>query len=304
MRLPFLSENKFLVRLLLLLLVMGSIITLSCLAWKFQSTRGELFGFQSTEMAMAQYTSKHVVGDLGGMKVRIPMYCAEYVEYDGDPGFGEKRKASVSERTFESKLRSFVIDARLPEMTCLENAQMRDDKRQQFLKKDNSWVSIGINAGEIYPKSGAEAAERNARAVINSIDAPTKFWFANYERLQESPYGLEAYVVTGLDPRSGRPAKESENTDDIFIHHSESGKADTYISCSKTNVPGGVASCQMRFGMEPKAQVYLKVRFVRSRLPQWREIRQSTIDFLTKFEVREGTSDASGQSSTPSSLSK
>jgi hypothetical protein len=26
------------------------------------------------------------------MKVRIPRHYAEYVEYDGDPGFGEKRK--------------------------------------------------------------------------------------------------------------------------------------------------------------------------------------------------------------------
>ena len=49
-------------------------------------------------------------------KVRIPRHYAEYVEYDGDPGFGEKRKGPVPERTFESKLSSFGMDVRFPDM--------------------------------------------------------------------------------------------------------------------------------------------------------------------------------------------
>ena len=65
-------------------------------------------GFLPPEMAMAQYTPKDVIGDLGGMKVRIPRHYAEYVTYDDDPGFGEKRKGGRPERTFDSRLRSFV----------------------------------------------------------------------------------------------------------------------------------------------------------------------------------------------------
>jgi hypothetical protein len=49
--------------------------------------------FQPPEMAAAQFSRGVVVGDLGGMPVAIPRHFAEYVEYDGDPGWGETRKA-------------------------------------------------------------------------------------------------------------------------------------------------------------------------------------------------------------------
>lgn len=241
-----------------------------------------MFGLQSPQMALAQYTPKDVIGDLGGLKVRIPKYCAEYVEYDADPGFGERRKGSVSERTFESKLRSFGIDARFPEMKCKQSKEMREDYRYQFLKPDNAWVSIGINAGEIYP--GVEAANRHAKLVISSIDKKTEFWVDNYEKIPSLVFGLDAYVVTGIDPYSGRPARESEKTKDKFFSYGEAGTADTYISCGRTYVSGGVATCSMGFSMEPKAKVLVNVRFARSRLPQWREIRQATIYFLASFE--------------------
>jgi len=39
------------------------------------------YGFQSSKMAMAQYTPKDVIGNLGGMRVRISRHCAEIVEF-------------------------------------------------------------------------------------------------------------------------------------------------------------------------------------------------------------------------------
>jgi hypothetical protein len=250
-------------------------------------------------MALAQYTPNDVIGDLGGMKVRIPRHCAEYVEYDGDPRWGEKRKGPAPDRTFESRLSSFGIDARFPDMKCKENKEMREDYRRQWLEQDNPWVSIGINAGKIYP--GVEAADRHAKSVVNSIDKPTEFWFENYERLPKLVFGLNAYVVTGVDPYSGKPARESVKTNDKFFQYSKAGTADTYISCGRTNVPGGVASCSMSYSVEPTAKVLVRVRFVRSRLSEWREIRQSVIDLLSSFDVCEGDS---GRPSSPSSHTK
>ena len=249
-----------------------------------ESVRVSMAGFQPPEMAMAQYTPKDVIGDLGGMKVRIPHACAEYVEYDGDPGFGEKRKGPVPERTFESKLSSFGIDARLPDMRCKENEELRNDRHRTFLTQDKPWITISINAGNRYPTAGANAADSRSRLhVMNTLEHPTKYWWANYERLPESAYGLEAYVVTGINPRTQNPARDTE--DDWFIHRDVSGRADTVISCGKTSVPGGVASCQMEFGLEPKAKVQVNIRFTRSRLPQWDEIRQSASRLLTGYEV-------------------
>jgi hypothetical protein len=248
-----------------------------------------LFGFQPPEMALAQHTPKDVVGDLGGMKVRIPRHCAEYVEYDGDPGFGEKRKGPPPERTFDSKLRSFGIDIRMTDMKCQESSELRENRRQQFLKQESPWISIGVNAGSIYPKLGAMAIDRQARIVIDSIAKPTEFWFSNYERLPGKAHELDAYVVTGLNPNTGRPAKDTEK--DVYIHFTPSGLADTYISCSKPRVPRGISTCEMSFSLEPKAKVLTNVTFHKYHLSKWREIREKTINLLTGFEVRETSAD-------------
>lgn len=274
-------------------LLIGLSIASGYVFWKFQSTKNQLFGFQPPEMALAQYTPKDVIGDLGGMKVRIPKHCAEYVEYDDDPGFGEKRKGKLPDRTFESKLRSFGIDVRLTDMKCQENGELREDKRQQFLKQDSPWISIGINAGSIYPKLGVMAADRQARIVIDSIAKPTEFWFSNYEQLPNMVHGLHAYVVAGLNPHTGKPARDSDRVNDKYFHYAPSGIVDTYISCGRTHVPGGVASCSMDFSLEPKAKVHVDVNFARSRLSQWQEIRQKTVDLLTGLEVHEEPADHS-----------
>ena len=106
---------------------------------------------------MARYTPKDVIGDLGGLKVKIPRHYAEYVVYDGDPRFGEKRKGPVPERTFDSKLRNFGIRARFPDMRGLENAQLQEELRSYSLNPDNPWLNMTINSGENYPSMGANA---------------------------------------------------------------------------------------------------------------------------------------------------
>jgi len=259
-----------------------------CLAWKPQRILEDwLFGSQSVEVVLLDYASKDVIGDLGGMKVSIPRECADYVEYDGDPAWGERRKGSVPERTFESKLKSFGIDVRFPEMICKESQELRRDYLAQSLKKENPWLGIGINAGENYPSLGAKATNRIARLVVDSVVKPTKFWFDNYERLSLPVYGLDAYVVTGIDPKTGKAAKDSEKTEDMFFEYDRNGLASTYISCGKTYVSNGVASCSMSFGLEPKARVNVTVRFVRGRLHQWRQIKDLTVKLLTGLEVKE-----------------
>ncbi len=274
--------------LLVVLLAVG--IFIGYVSWMGHSVQSQWFSFYPPEMAARQFTAKDVIGDLGGMRVRIPRHCAQYVEYDGDPGFGKRRK-SFPKRQPTSKLQSFGIEARFPEMRCKDNEEMQEDRRKNFLNRANPWIVITVISGEIYPKLGAKATDNLSKAVTDTITRPTKFWFDNFERLPTSPFGLEAYVVTGIDPRSGKPAKDSLHTDDIFIHRSEVGTADVYIRCSKSKRYPGAGTCEMNFGMEPKARVDLTVRFARSKLHDWRKIRQSSLDLLTSFEVREPAID-------------
>jgi hypothetical protein len=279
--------SKRISRLLCYLLIAIAVPT-CYLVWKSHAANTLYFGFIPPKMALAEFKEKDVIGDLGGMKVRIPRSCAEFVEYDGDPGFGERRKGRVPDRTFDSKLKSFGIDARFPEMICKENAALREDSRLR--RQDKPWVSIGINSGEIYPRLGASAISYRESLIVESIIKPSEFWFDNYEKLPGSEFGLDAYVVAGFDPNLGGLARASERTKDVFIGRNKSGIADTYISCGRTYVSGGVASCSMDFSLEPKAKIFFDVKFVRSRLSQWGDIKRSAIDLIISFEVGEGGS--------------
>ena len=251
--------------------------------WRYQiAQQAAMYGFQPPEMAMARYTPEDVIGDLGGLKVKIPRHYAEYVVYDGDPRWGKKRNGPIPERTFDSKLRNFGIRARFPDMLGLENEQLQEELRSYSLNPNNPWLDMTINSGENYPSMGANA--RNGQA--KHLWEPSPYWWNNYERLPEDVYGLEAYVLSGVHPETGLPAKEQHNTYDVYIQREPSGHVNTYIKCSKTTVPGGVGTCYLLFGLEPEAKVALNVAFAPFLLPYWREIQQSSKNLLLSFEVK------------------
>lgn len=252
-------------------------------AWNYQVAQQAMYGFQPPEMAMARYTPKDVIGDLGGLKVKIPRHYAEYVVYDGDPRFGEKREGPVPERTFNSRLRNFGMKVRFPEMIGLENMGLREDYRKNFLNPDGAWLSLTINSGDNYPGLGANARNGRAKKLWEYSD----YWAYNFERLEEDVYGLEMYVVKGIDPKTGSPARESGDTKDVYIQRDASGHVHTYIDCGRTSVPGGISPCSLEFGLEPDAKVAVDVSFHPKLLPQWKEIQQSVHDLLLSFEAKE-----------------
>lgn len=235
-------------------------------------------------MAVAQYTPRPVRADLGGMAVEIPQHYAEFVEYDGDPGFGEKRSGPRPERTPQSRLRGFGMDVRYPDMKGLENAEVREQKRRQRLA-DTPWLYVGVVTGEDYPGTGF--LDRQAHATLHRRPPPELkgHWRFIYERLPGAPHGLEAYALSAIDPRTNRPARESPNTEDVFIHRNAEGRADTYIRCSNTPVPGG-ANCELSFALEPKARAEVNVSLRRGLLPEWQPIQEAVRRLLLGFEVR------------------
>lgn len=276
------NSNRRLWRWLLYLLI-GLAISISYVIWNIQATKRDLFGFQPSAMVVAQHTPKDVIGDLGGMKVRIPKHYAEYVEYDGDPGFGEKRStAAQAQRSFSSGLSSFGMNVHFPDMKGVETPELKDDYRRNRLKSENPWIRVSINAGDIYPSMGGYANDGLAKKLWKK----SEYWFANYERAPLMDVaGLEAYVVVGSDPRTGKLARESNSTEDIYIHKT-TNHVDTYISCGRTSVPGGIASCHMYFGLEPKARVRLDTVFSPALLPKWHSIQISVSELIYRFEVK------------------
>ena len=263
-------------------------------AWQQSIARQAMYGFQPPEMAAAQYTPKDVIGDLGGLKVRIPRHYAEYVEYDDDPSWGEKRKGPVPERTFDSKLRSFGVEARFPDMVGLENPELLQEYLSYNLNPDNPWLSFTINAGKNYPSLGANARNGRAKKLWEKND----YWRYNFERLKEDVYGLEMYVVKGVNPQTGQLARESSDTKDIYIQRDASGHVHTYIECGRPSVPKGISRCRLEFGLEPEAKVAVTVYFYPKLFPKWKEIQQSARDLLLSFEVKNNHSDTANASAT------
>ena len=243
----------------------------------------EVSGFMPWETMLAKHTPKDVVGDLGGMKVKIPSHYAEYVEYDGDPGFGEKRKGQRPERTFDSRLRSFGIEARYPDMKGLENDELRAHYKENQLRPENPWIRVSINSGQDYPSMGVNANNGQAQKLWQK----GRFWWNNFERAPDLDVAsLEAYVVAGIDPKSGKLARHSDLTDDIYIYKTAPAHVDTYITCGRTYVEGGISRCTMGFSLEPKAKVYVEVHLYPALLPQWQSIKRAVSDLLCGFEIK------------------
>jgi hypothetical protein len=180
-------------------------------------------------------------------------------------------------------------------MKGVENAQIREEKIQEEKRRqplpESRWIDIGILAGEVYPGDGF--LDRFA----SYLDMPSKYWRSNYKRLPDDEYGLELWVLSDVDPRTGKPGRESRNTNDVYIHRDASDKVDVYIRCGNYHVPGGVSRCHMEFSLEPKAQVEVKVGFRRRLLPEWQKIQESARDLLLSFEIKEASTERSSSMS-------
>lgn len=231
------------------------------------------------EMALAKHTPVDVVGNLGGMRVVIPRYYAEFVEYDGDPGFGQRRKGPRSERTPESRLRSFGMDVRFPDMKGLENDELRAQKRRGSIH-ESTWLRVSVVAGEIYPGDGFLD-----RGFSYIFPAKSHHWSDQYERQINNVHGLEAYLITAIDPRTGKRGYESYDTQDVYVDRFPSGKVLAQIDCNRPSVPGGGATCSMDFSLEPKAGAQVTVNFRRDLLPEWRLIHASVQRLILSFEA-------------------
>jgi hypothetical protein len=232
-------------------------------------------------MAAAQFAKRDVVGDLGGMPVTIPQHFANYVEYDGDPGWGEKRKGSVPLRSHQSKLRSFGFDVRYPDMAGLSSPEMWRDK-QKPANYNMPWISVRFVSGQHYPGDGY--LDRRAHATVGSAKDIARSKYENYEMLAQKEYGLTVYAPAGIEIATQKPYREHRHAKDVFIHRDASGKVDTYISC--TNTSEYAFPCGHSFSLEPTAKVQVEISYHRDKLAEWQNIQESVRKLLLNFSTQ------------------
>lgn len=217
-----------------------------------------------------------VIGDLGGVPVRIPLEFARSVEYNDDPAILQPRTKPVPARDFSSKLRSFGFDFRYPDMAGPGSEEARKDQAAH-LPGNTFWIFVGLNAGEDY--HGAGSTERITSARLRGPEAITG---APYRLEAEKVGGLESYFLEGKDS-SGTPHREDSNAEDLFVGRDAADKATTFIRCS--NRPLRAAPCKHFFDLEPEmhAMVYLSYR--RGLLCDWRGIQGATSKLISSLKA-------------------
>ncbi|WP_194715590.1 hypothetical protein [Noviherbaspirillum soli] len=266
---------------------------LACMAWFFFALLLRSLNplvprphpFQPPEMAAVQYAKTDMVGNLGGIPVTIPQHFANYVEYEGDPGWGEKRKGPMPERTHASRLNSFGFKVRLPDMAGLSSREMWKD-RNSYTIYNTPWIRVRLTSGNFYFGDGF--LDRQASYLERwKVDGNGLAW-ERYEPINEPFHGLTVYVPTGTDPKTQRPYREGLHAEDVFLHRTADGKVDAYIRCS--NRPHEAAPCTQAFSMEPGMEAAVDVSYRRGLLPQWRQIQTDVSRLIWSFKAAEGSS--------------
>ena len=237
-------------------------------------------GFMPSQMAAAYYTPKDVVGDLGGMPVTIARHIPQLVEYDGDPGWGAKRKGPAPKRTHTSKLASFGFDVRYPDMATLSTPELWHEFEKKSLYQ-HSWVRVSVESGSSYPEHGF--LDRRYRATIPH---PEKHHvFEQYEPLPTTIKGLELYAKRGVNPRTGIAYRYEGAGGDLYIHRNHQGKVTTFIRCTFRSGTHRYATCSQNWSMESYGlRIDLRTRYVPDLLPQWQDIQTRVSRFVLEFK--------------------
>jgi hypothetical protein len=219
-----------------------------------------------------------VIGHLGGVPVSIPMEFAKFVEYDGAPGFMEKRKESIPKHTYESGIRSFGFDIRYPDM-----APVNEQTWKEKIKEDmytTLWMSVGVLSNSRYQdRSPARMGGTLVKAWLKNAEV-----HHHYEEQSEKVYGLTVYIPVNVDLSRREPGVNGDIMDrNIYIHRLNDGGVDAYIRCS--NIRHEAATCRHSFGLEPLLKADVDVRYRRALLSHWREIQDSTAKVILDFRV-------------------
>ncbi len=219
------------------------------------------------------------IGHLGGVPVSIPKEFAHFVEYDGDPGFLEKRKGPKQERTFETGIRSFGFEIRYPDMVP-ENDQNWVEKRKENIHT-TLWLNVTVLSNANYHIGDQDKMAHLAQARLRNASV-----YHRYERSHKNAYGLTLYVPTNVD-LSRRELSSSTFRDgsdrNIYVHYFSDGDVDAIIDCSNMN--HDAAQCIHRFDLAPKIKASVDVSYRKGLLPHWREIQDGVSKVLLGFRI-------------------
>lgn len=134
------------------------------------------------------------------------------------------------------------------------------------------WMLVGFNTGENYTKPGGINRMAQGLLHISSHFNPSKYWWNNYEKLNDKQYGLEVYAHSGIDEKTGESYRSHRNAKDVFIKKNDDDEAITYITCSNRDIPS--APCNHHFDLHPEINSTVRIVYRRGLLPEWSDIQK------------------------------
>jgi hypothetical protein len=220
------------------------------------------------------------------MPVRIDRHIVRLVEYDGDPGWGEKRQGPPTERTHASRLASFGFYVRYPDMRSLDEPEMRSDferyhpttaSTEYGLKEKNPWLRGGIQSGSSYPGHGFLDREfwGTERTPVRQGYVP-----------EPSPVKvLELYIASGANAHTGEPWRYQAGNNDTYVHRDPQGKVTTIIRCGYLRGTPRPTWCEQTWSMERHGLgMVVNVMYRHGLLPQWQDIQTKVSQFILNFK--------------------
>ncbi len=270
------------------LLLLLSFCGMGWASWQLASALGAFaWGFQPPVMAAAQHSEKDVIGDLGGMPVKISRFVAEYVEYEGDPGWSGPRKGPPPVRTYASRIESFGFELRYPDMATLLTREMWADPKRYNIY-NTPWMTVGVISGKSYPGRGFMN-----RIDLKDSDLRSQYWWEDRFKVKEKKFGLTAYRLTRKPPPfTGTPGEFSIHFKTVYLYRDKAENVITRIDCS--DLPHEGALCTQKWDMgEYGVAADLRVMYRRGLLEHWREIQQKVTQVVLGFRVDPSASQAS-----------
>jgi hypothetical protein len=228
-----------------------------------------------------------VIGHLGGVPVSIPKEFAKFVEYDGDPGFLEKRKGPVPKRTFESGICSFGFDIRYPDMMPVNEQTWREKRKENIYT--TMWMHVGILSNSTYGYDGPDKITQYAKLRLEDA----KRWH-RYEKQTEKRHGLTVFAPVDIDLlrrnlNSTHPKGSDFHDINIYFDQTKDGTIGAFIYCS--NINHEAALCEHRFDLRPEMKANVNIGYRKGLLPHWREIQDSVTMVLLGFRVHPNLPD-------------
>ncbi len=237
---------------------------------------------QPADTPLDAYGNPYIIGNLGGYPVNLPSSVVSLLEYDDSPGWDREklRHYQPPTRNYQSIIDSFGFSLRYRDHTLLDSRKNQAEYEQESDLLPNPWIDVGITSGTRYHKDEHVWDRLIASDLENSYPSGPPV----YQRdSNEIAFGLERYIIPGINPANNLPWRENHSADDVFVHRDAAGHVNAYIRCSNNAVPH--PPCSHYFSVSGDMKVDASLLYDRQLLPDWQKIQQAADSAIHGFVV-------------------